>query len=40
MRSSPARVPERSAGRLVVAIFVLVSALFSGQFPPFANPNE
>ncbi len=32
---------ERSrAGALVVAAFGLTTLLFSGQFPPFANPNE
>src|ERR1700733_12351255 len=40
MRSSVAVVSERRAGAAVVGGFVLLSLVFSGQFPPFSNPNE
>jgi hypothetical protein len=31
---------ERTAARWTLAAFAAVSVLFSGAFPPFANPNE
>lgn len=40
MRSSAAALSERRAGAAVVGGFVLLSLCFTGQFPPFSNPNE
>src|SRR5262249_35502591 len=34
------RVTARSAVRWTLAAFAAISILFSGAFPPFANPNE
>jgi hypothetical protein len=34
------RVSDRRAGSIVVAAFAVLTVLFTGQFPPFKNPNE
>src|SRR5262249_8919349 len=31
---------DRRAGALVIAAFGILTVLFTGQFPPFTNPNE
>ncbi len=40
MRPAVSEILARRAGFAVVGAFLLVSLCFTGQFPPFANPNE
>ena len=40
MHWEPAREPDRRARWAVVGALALVTVLFTGAFPPFANPNE
>ncbi|MEO8190363.1 MAG: hypothetical protein ABI682_08460 [Acidobacteriota bacterium] len=40
MRPAASELLARRAGLGVVGAFLLVSLCFTGQFPPFANPNE
>ena len=40
MRSPAVEVSERRAGLAIVIAFSFLSICFTGQFPPFANPNE
>ncbi|MEP6802129.1 MAG: hypothetical protein ABJC07_09345 [Acidobacteriota bacterium] len=40
MRAAVSELLARRAGAGVVGAFLLVSLCFTGQFPPFANPNE
>jgi hypothetical protein len=40
MPSPAPRDAERRAGRILLGAFAASTILFSGQFPPFANPNE
>ncbi|MEO8430187.1 MAG: hypothetical protein ABI592_01675 [Acidobacteriota bacterium] len=40
MRSPAIEVSERRAGVAILAAFTLVSIVFTGQYRPFANPNE
>ena len=40
MRSAAARGLERRAALAVLAAFAAVCVVFSGQFPPYVNPNE
>ena len=38
--SSDSRISDRRAGAAVVSAFAALTVLFTGQFPPFTNPNE
>jgi hypothetical protein len=40
MRSAASEVIERRAGIAVLFSFAFLAICFTGQFPPFANPNE
>ena len=40
MRVAVSELLARREGRGIVGAFLLVSLCFTGQFPPFANPNE
>ena len=40
MRWEPSREPERRARWAVTGGLALLTVLFTGAFPPFANPNE